>query len=79
MFNYSSDARYVPGASDLLLSEVVQQARAERKKYINLGLGINMGVTFFKRKWGGIPFLPYACCLYHRSTKEDLDSLLRKL
>ena len=79
MFNFSSGALYVPGASDLLLSEVIQQAKAEKKKYINLGLGINPGVTFFKEKWGGVAFLPYASCLYHSSRKEDLDKLLPKL
>jgi hypothetical protein len=79
MFNFGSDARYVPGASDLLLSKVIQQAKTEKKRYINLGLGINRGVTFFKKKWGGMPFLPYTSCLYHPLRKEDLDSLLRKL
>jgi len=79
MFNFGSDARYVPGASDLLLSKVIQQAKTEKKKYINLGLGINPGVTFFKEKWGGVAFLPYASCLYHPLRKEDLDKLLQKL
>ena len=79
MFNFGSDARYVPGASDLLLSKVIQQAETEKKKYINLGLGINSGVTFFKEKWGGVAFLPYASCHYHSSRKEDLDSLFQKL
>ncbi len=79
MFNFSSEALYIPGASDLLLFEVIQQAKAERKRYVNLGLGINAGVTFFKKKWGGVPFLPYASCFYHSSRKDDLDSLLQKL
>jgi hypothetical protein len=79
MFNFSSDALYVPGASDLLLSAVIKQAKTDRKKYINLGLGINPGVTFFKKKWGGTPFLPYAFCLYHPSIKENLETLLQKL
>jgi hypothetical protein len=79
MFNFSSDALYVPGASDLLLSAVIKQAKTDRKKYINLGLGINPGVTFFKKKWGGTPFLPYAFCLYHPSRKENLETLLQKL
>ena len=79
MFNFSSDAFYVPGASDLLLFEVIQQAKVEGKKYINLGLGIDPGVAFFKEKWGGTAFLPYAFCLYHPSGKENLDNLLRKL
>ena len=79
MFNFSSEALYVPGASDLLLFEVIQQAKTERRKYINLGLGINPGVTFFKKKWGGVAFLPYASCFYRPSRKEDLDKLLQKL
>jgi hypothetical protein len=79
MFNFSSEALYVPGASDLLLSEVIKQAKTERKKYINLGLGINPGVTFFKKKWGGVAFLPHASCFYHPSRKENLEALLQKL
>jgi hypothetical protein len=79
MFNFSSDARYVPGASDLLLSEVIQQAKKAGKRFINLGLGINPGVTFFKKKWGGVVFLPYAFCLVEPSSREVMDSLLQKL
>jgi hypothetical protein len=79
MFNFGSDALYVPGASDLLLSEVIQDAKTVGKRFINLGLGINPGVTFFKKKWGGVVFLPYAFCLYEPSSKEGMDSLLQKL
>ncbi|HVP79945.1 MAG TPA: hypothetical protein VMV04_18845 [Thermodesulfobacteriota bacterium] len=79
MFNFSSEALYVPGASDLLLSEVIQQAKTERRKYINLGLGINPGVTFFKKKWGAVAFLPYASCVYHPQRKENLEALYQKL
>jgi hypothetical protein len=79
MFNFTSAALYVPGASDLLLSEVIQEAKKERKKFVNLGLGINPGVTFFKKKWGGVAFLPYASCLYHPSRRENLETLLQKL
>jgi len=79
MFNFTSAARYVPGVSDLLLSEVIQQAKKEGKKYINLGLGINSGVTFFKKKWGGVAFLCHTFCLYRPSKKENLETLLQKL
>jgi hypothetical protein len=79
MFNFTSEALYVPGASDLLLSEVIKQTKTEKKKYINLGLGINPGVTFFKKKWGGLIFLPYAFCFYYPSRKENLEALLQKL
>ncbi|MBM4307048.1 MAG: hypothetical protein FJ115_08935 [Deltaproteobacteria bacterium] len=79
MFNFSSEALYLPGASDLILSKVIGRAKAENKKYINLGLGINPGVTFFKRKWGGVPFLPYSFCLYKPQRADILGTLLQKL
>ena len=41
------------------------------KKYINLGLGINPGVTFFKTKWGGVPFLPHISYI-HEPTRTEI-------
>ena len=79
MFNFNSEVLPIPGASDLLLFEVIQQALADGKRYINLGLGINPGVTFFKEKWGGVPFLPHAFALYQPGRKENLEALLQKL
>jgi hypothetical protein len=79
MFNFSSKARYTPGASDLMLSGIINQAITKQKKYINLGLGINPGVTFFKTKWGGMPFHPYTFCLYSSSRDEKIGDLLQKL
>jgi len=80
MFNFRSQPQDIPGASDLLLSTVIEQARLERKRYLNLGLGINPGVTSFKTKWGGVPYLPYTFCLQQQSRArlwEDLfDNLL---
>jgi hypothetical protein len=80
MFNFRSGKRYVPGASDLLLSYVIERARLEGKRYINLGLGINQGVTFFKTKWGGAAFLPHTACVQERRRagvwENILDSLL---
>ena len=79
MFNFRSQARYVPGASDLLISAVMQQAITEGKKYVNLGLGISPGVAFFKEKWGGTAFLPHCFCLYHPPRKGFLEMLLQRL
>lgn len=59
MFNVRSKTKYVPGTSDLLFSEIVRIGYETKKRYLNLGLGINEGVTFFKKKWGGKAFLPY--------------------
>jgi len=79
MFNITSRERYVPGASDLLLFEVVQHARTAGKAYINLGLGINHGIAFFKKKWGGVPFLSYNYLVYTSSGTEVLDTLFQSL
>jgi hypothetical protein len=64
MFNFRAEDKEVPGASDLLLRETIQKAVHQGKRYMNLGLGINRGVAFFKEKWGATPFLPYATCTY---------------
>ena len=79
MFNFSLKDRPIPGASDLLLSEILNHARTEQKRYINLGLGINSGVTFFKTKWGGVPYLPYSICRYSPSPQKGIEDLLQKL
>ncbi len=77
MFNFRSTSRYVPGASDLLLARVIERANTEGKRYLNLGLGINPGVTFFKKKWGGTVFLPHAFCLYNPPKKGLLETILQ--
>lgn len=59
MFNIRSKTKYVPGTSDLLFSEIVRIGYETKKRYVNLGLGINEGITFFKKKWGGKAFIPY--------------------
>jgi hypothetical protein len=79
MFNFTSRRHYIPGASDLLLFEVIKCAQEENKKFVNLGLGINTGVTFFKKKWGGIPLYPYAFFSYSLPGQKIQDSLLNKL
>ena len=79
MFNFTSTSLYVPGASDLLLSEVIRQAKTEGKRYLNLGLGINPGVAFFKKKWGGVIFLPYAFAMVKPASREATETLLQKL
>ena len=78
LFNFRSTKEDVPGASDLLFSEMVNLAQSEGKKTINLGLGINKGIRQFKEKWGGVPFLPYASALVHRGP-VDLGRLAKKL
>jgi hypothetical protein len=70
MFNFRRREQHVPGASDLLLYEIMEKARTQGKQFLNMGLGISDGVSFFKRKWGAEPFLSYRYRLYalHRPT-----------
>ncbi len=79
MFNFASRKNYIPGASDLLLSEIIAIARKKGKKFINLGLAINKGVAFFKQKWGGIPFLNHEFILCETSQTGIIDALLGRL
>ena len=57
MFNFRSRQGTVPGASDLLLHTLIKEASQKDKSFVNLGLGLNEAVAFFKKKWGGQPFL----------------------
>ncbi len=78
LFNFRSRERYVPGASDLLLAELIATAQAGGKRYVNLGLGISPGVSHFKEKWGATAFLAHcaAVCERQRSPWEEaLDAL----
>lgn len=47
-----------PGTSDLLLASIIERAMGLGHSVLNLGLGINRGVGFFKQKWGAVEFLP---------------------
>lgn len=48
-----------PGTADLLLAALAETAAARGHSQLNLGLGINPGIEFFKRKWGAAAVLPY--------------------
>ncbi len=75
MFNFRTPSAGTPGASDLLLHEIIKDAAAEGKRFVNLGLGISPGVVFFKRKWGAAPFLPYRHGLHSLYRPSLLDAL----
>jgi hypothetical protein len=59
MFCFRNPALAPPGSTDLLLAALLEEARERGQTRMNLGLGVNAGVRFFKRKWGAEPFLPY--------------------
>ena len=64
LFNFTSKKEeYIPGTSDLLFKKCVEIALESGKEYINMGLGINEGVKYFKSKWGAKPTLEYNCII----------------
>lgn len=79
MFNFRSRQHNIPGASDLLLAQIIAHAQAEGKRYLNLGLGINAGVTFFKTKWGGVPFLNYVAGVQESRASVSWSDLFDRL
>lgn len=48
-----------PGTADLLLASIIAEAEASGYERLHLGLGINPGVEFFKKKWGGHILFPH--------------------
>ena len=79
LFNFRAPKIPVPGASDLLFNEMVRLAQLEGKQAINLGLGINPGIRRFKKKWGGVPFLPYHSAFVQRRPSLFPEKLADKL
>lgn len=62
-----SKTHYVPHAPDLLFAEMLERARAEGKSTVLLGLGVNEGITRFKKKWGGVKDAPYELAVWQPS------------
>jgi hypothetical protein len=57
-----SKKKYIMGASDLLLSELIDLSLGYGKPRIHLGLGVNTGIRRFKEKWGAMPTRRYEMC-----------------
>lgn len=62
-----SRLHYTPHAADALFAAMLRNARAAGKAYIHLGLGVNDGISRFKKKWGGIPAQPYRAASWRMS------------
>lgn len=75
MFNFISPKHYVPGISDMLLHRVIETAIKKGKSYLNLGLGINKGNVFFKKKWGGEGVVKYCYCYYNVDSSSVFFSI----
>jgi MoaA/NifB/PqqE/SkfB family radical SAM enzyme len=79
MFCFRNPERAPPGSSDLMLSELLGEARRRGQTRMNLGLGVNAGIEFFKRKWGAEPFLPYVEVSWNVVPQGMLSRLRRRL
>lgn len=49
-----------PGTADALLQAIAAEASLRGHVRLNLGLGIDQGIEFFKKKWGAKLWLPMA-------------------
>jgi hypothetical protein len=76
LFNFRARPSPVPGTSDLLLQALIRDAQELGKSFVNLGLGINEGVAFFKKKWGGRPFLRHEVILFSPSRPSFWESIV---
>jgi hypothetical protein len=72
-----SKENFVQGASDLLFHEMIRLSAEANKKYIHLGLGVNKGIRQFKKKWGGVPSLPYESCELVLKKSSFWDAIIR--
>ncbi len=67
---------YVPHAHDFLFAEMLRLARERGKSSVLLGLGVNEGITRFKRKWGAMEGMPYHMAVWEEAGgKETAASL----
>lgn len=79
MFNITTKKDRTPGVSDLLLNAIIEEARAVGKVWINLGLGVSKGITFFKTKWGAQPACEYYYFCNPSPKRTDPSAFLRRL
>ena len=79
LFNFQARPSPVPGTSDLLLHALIREAQERGKSYLNLGLGINDGVAFFKKKWGGRPFLRHEAVFFSPSRPSFWQSIFEAM
>jgi hypothetical protein len=59
MFCFRDPLSAPPGSADLALSALIREAEARGHQRVNLGLGVNEGIRFFKHKWSAELFLPH--------------------
>lgn len=73
MFSFLSRKRYIPGASDLLLRELIRLTKEKGLGKINMGLVVNKGIGRFKEKWGAETWLRHE----YLSFSQELVRILK--
>ncbi len=69
-----------PHASDVLFARMIADARARKKRWLHLGLGVNEGIARFKRKWGGFAAFPYVEASWREEKKAaSVNVILRSM
>ncbi len=66
-----SKTHYVPHAADLLFAHMIELSKEKHKEYIHLGLGVNEGITRFKKKWGGKAEKHFVMASWQEAGGED--------
>jgi hypothetical protein len=73
MFSFLLRKRYVPGASDLPLQELIRLTEEKRIVRINMGLRVYNGIARFKEKWGAETWLRHE----YLSFSQELVRILK--
>ncbi len=64
----------VPGVAETLLWSLLQEAQNRGYSQCNLGLGINSGIRFFKKKWGAKAHLPLVQSSWEKQAMQKSPS-----
>ena len=75
MFCFRDPRLAPPGSADLMLWGLLEEAHRRGQTRMNLGLRVNAGIGFFKRKWGAEPFLPYREASWELKSRPFLSKL----
>ncbi|WP_045220829.1 hypothetical protein [Desulfonatronum thioautotrophicum] len=77
MFAFRDPDIAPPGTADLLLHALLQEGEQRGQIRMNLGLGINPAIRYFKNKWGAEVFLPCVETSWERRPRGWLERLKR--
>ncbi len=75
MFAFRDPDLAPPGTADLLLHALLQEGEKRGQIRMNLGLGINPAIRYFKQKWGAEIFLPCVETSWERRPRGWLSQM----